>query len=160
MPEPIGNPSPPTGLSRLFWRAPIWLYRLGLGGILGKRFLLLIHTGRKSGLTRQTVLEVVNYDPPTETYIVAAGFGTRSDWCQNIIKTPQAMIQVGRNQTAVTARQLLPEAAGQALVDYAQRNPQAAKGLMRLCGYRVDGSERDYYLLGRDVIPFFALEPR
>lgn len=54
---PIGNKKP-RGLLRLGFRLPIWLYRLNLGWILGERFLLLTHTGRKSGLVRQTVIEV------------------------------------------------------------------------------------------------------
>jgi hypothetical protein len=44
--------------NRFMMRAPIALYRVGLGGLLGKRFLLLEHTGRKSGLTRRTALEI------------------------------------------------------------------------------------------------------
>ena len=36
---------PRTRLRRALFRAPIWLYRLGLGGLLGGRFLLLTHTG-------------------------------------------------------------------------------------------------------------------
>ena len=47
---------PVTGLKRIMFRAPIFLYRIGLGGLLGKRFLLLNHIGRK------TVMEVVNHD--------------------------------------------------------------------------------------------------
>ena len=45
------------------------------------------------------------------------------------------------------------------MVDYAHRNPRSAKQLMRLCGYEVDGSDDDYYVMGQDVIPFLALEP-
>lgn len=46
------------------------------------------------------------------------------------------------------------------MVQYAQRHPQAAMNLMSLCGYRVDGSDEDYFILGRDVVPFIALKPR
>ena len=49
MPEKIGKAEPPTGLARLLWRAPIWMYRLHLGRLMGGRFLLLHHTGRVSG---------------------------------------------------------------------------------------------------------------
>jgi hypothetical protein len=31
---------------------------------------------------------------------------------------------------------------------------------MRLCGYRVDGSQEDYFIMGRDHIPFVVFEPR
>lgn len=38
---------PPTApVPRALFRAPIWIYRLGLGGLLGHRFVLL--TDRKS----------------------------------------------------------------------------------------------------------------
>ena len=58
MPQQIGHPKPPRGLKRLFLRAPIWCYRLELGWIPGKRFLLLTHTGRKSGLEALLVLHL------------------------------------------------------------------------------------------------------
>ena len=41
MVEKIKEVHPPRGLARLGWRAPIWFYRLGLGGLLGGRFVLL-----------------------------------------------------------------------------------------------------------------------
>jgi hypothetical protein len=52
---------PPKGLLRLMLRLPIWLYRLRLGWLLGNRFLLLTHVGRKTGLPHQTVVEVVSH---------------------------------------------------------------------------------------------------
>jgi deazaflavin-dependent oxidoreductase (nitroreductase family) len=160
MPEKVGKGEPPKGFNRLMFRAPIWLYRLGLGGVLGKRFLLLKHTGRKSGLPRQTVLEVVDYNETSNTYYIASGYGEQSDWYKNIRKIPDVTIQVGRKESAVTAVPLTPDESGQAMVKYAHRHPKAAKELMRLCGYKVTGSEEDYFIVGRDIIPFIALEPK
>jgi deazaflavin-dependent oxidoreductase (nitroreductase family) len=160
MPEKIGEVGPPRGFSRLLWRAPIWFYRLGFGWMLGGRFLLLNHVGRKSGLPRQAVLEVAGHDAQKDTYTVASGFGANSDWYQNVLKTPDVTIQVGRKQVAVRARPLYPDESGQVMVDYARRNPTAAKSLMRFCGYRVDGSEQDYFIMGHDHIPFVVFEPR
>jgi hypothetical protein len=57
--------SKPTGASRLAFRLPIYLYRLDLGRLLGHRFLLLVHRGRESGLLRETLLEVLLYEPAT-----------------------------------------------------------------------------------------------
>ncbi len=54
---------PPSGVSRALFRAPIYLYRLGLGWLFGKRILLLNHIGRVSGKQRQVILEVVEHDP-------------------------------------------------------------------------------------------------
>ncbi len=65
-PKPPWLKSKPSGFLRLAFRLPIYLYRLNLGWLLGHRGLLLIHRGRKSGLLRETVLEVVRYDPATK----------------------------------------------------------------------------------------------
>lgn len=94
---------PVTGLKKFFFRAPLFLYRMGLGGLLGQRFLLLNHTGRKSGQPRQTVLEVVNHDKTNDTYFIASGFGKKSDWYLNILTHPKVEIQVGWRKMAVTA---------------------------------------------------------
>ncbi|MCP4168358.1 MAG: nitroreductase family deazaflavin-dependent oxidoreductase [Chloroflexi bacterium] len=160
MPEKIWKTNPPKGFSRLLWRAPIWIYRLKLGWLMGGRFLLLHHSGRSSGLPRQTVLEIVAHDEMAGTYMIASGFGPKSDWFRNIKKSPEVSIEVGRSKLDMLAGPLEPEASGRAMVDYAHRNPRAAKELMRICGYRVDGSDEDYYELGRDIVPFVELTPR
>jgi deazaflavin-dependent oxidoreductase (nitroreductase family) len=102
---------PPRGLARLAWRAPIWLYRLRLGGLLGERFLLLNHIGRRSGRPRQAVLEVMYRDGGGGAYFVASGFGERSDWYRNVMVHPDVTIQVGRRRMATRAERLpLPQA--------------------------------------------------
>jgi hypothetical protein len=58
-----------------FFRAPVCLYRCRLGWLLGKRCLLLTHTGRRTGLRRQTVLEVVDYRKEGPEVVVVNGFG-------------------------------------------------------------------------------------
>lgn len=160
MPEKVGNANPPRGVRRLLWRTPIWFYRLGLGGLFGKRMLLLHHTGRSSGLPRENVLEVVDYEEVTNTFYVASGFGKKSDWYRNIVKQPQVSITLGRKEIPVTAVPLSPEESGQALLEYARHHPTAAKNLMSICGYKVDGSDEDYFVMGRDIVPFIALRPR
>ena len=157
MPQKISDPKPPRGFKRMLLRAPIWVYRLGLAWLLGKRFLLLHHTGRRSGLPRQTVLEVVKYDADTDTYFIASGFGKQSDWYQNLLKTPAVSIQVGNRRMNVMAHPLTPEQSGEAMVDYARRYPKAARIICRQVGYQLDGSEDDYRAVGREAIPFVEL---
>ena len=147
------------GLSRLLFRLPIWLYRLRLGWVLGERFLLLNHVGRKSGRVRRSVLEVAGHDEETDTYLVAAGFGPRSDWYRNLLETPEATIQVGRRRLQVVAEPLLPVESGKAMVDYARRHPMAVRGLMRVLGLKAD-SEADYRTLGQEAVPFVSFRPR
>jgi hypothetical protein len=67
--------SKPAGALRLAFRLPIYLYRLNLGWMLGHRFLLFVHLGRKSGLLRETVLEVILYDPATRESVVLSAWG-------------------------------------------------------------------------------------
>jgi deazaflavin-dependent oxidoreductase (nitroreductase family) len=57
-----------------------------MGWMLGGRFLMLTHTGRKSGKRRHVVVEVVDHAKTTDTYYIASGWGEKSDWSQNIQK--------------------------------------------------------------------------
>jgi deazaflavin-dependent oxidoreductase (nitroreductase family) len=159
MVEKIKDVHPPRGLARLVWRAPIWIYRLGLGSLLGGRFVLLNHVGRKSGLPRQAVLEVVFHDPETGAYVVAAGFGEKSDWYQNVMAHPGVSIQVGRKRLDVRAERLPLAQASTVMLDYNHRHPASLRTLAGILGYRTDGSEADVrYLAG--IIPVVALIPQ
>jgi deazaflavin-dependent oxidoreductase (nitroreductase family) len=158
MPEKIRELSPPRGLSRAFFRFPIYIYRLGLGGIFGKRMLLLNHTGRVSGLPRQAMLEVVNHDPDTGTFVVNAGFGPDSDWYRNLMAHPDASIVVGRKKIDVRAEQLAPTEAGPLMLNFVRQHPQEAR-FVRQLGYEVDGSDEDWIALGEELI-LIALRPR
>ncbi|HKI54146.1 MAG TPA: nitroreductase family deazaflavin-dependent oxidoreductase, partial [Anaerolineales bacterium] len=93
---------PPSKALRFGLRLPIFLYRIKLGWLLGDRFLMLTHTGRKSGLPRHTVIEVVKHDKETDTYYVVSGWGEKSDWYRNIRKTPQVTVQSGRRKFQTT----------------------------------------------------------
>jgi deazaflavin-dependent oxidoreductase (nitroreductase family) len=159
MPEKISEPKPPRGLARLAWRAPIWFYRLGLGGVLGERFVLLNHTGRKSGRPRQTVLEVVRHDKESGAYIVASGFGEKADWYKNVMAHPEITIQVGRKRLAARAERLPLPQATEVMLDYNRRHPAMLRTLAGIMGYRSDGSEADARFFA-GVIPILALIPR
>jgi deazaflavin-dependent oxidoreductase (nitroreductase family) len=159
MPEKIRSVKRPRGLARLTFRLPIWLYRLGLGGLLGCRFLMLTHIGRRSGLPRRTVLEVVRHDRESETFVVAAGFGAESDWYRNIRRHPQVTVQSGRRNYQMNATFLTPEEAGDELLNYHRRHPLASRELARIMGYRLDGSEADVRALGQ-LLPMVAFHPR
>jgi deazaflavin-dependent oxidoreductase (nitroreductase family) len=158
MADKIKDVQPPRGLARLGWRAPIWFYRLGLGGLLGGRFVLLNHIGRKSGLPRQAVLEVVYYYKDTGAYVVASGFGEKSDWYQNVIANPKVTIQVGRNRMAARAERLPLDQTVEVLLDYNRRHPTALRNLAGILGYRTDGSEADVRFFA-GVLPMIILTP-
>ncbi len=48
MTKQLENKPLPKGIFRLLNRLPIFLYKCGLGFILGRRFLMLTHCGRKN----------------------------------------------------------------------------------------------------------------
>lgn len=150
---------PPSGLSRLFYRFPILLYRIGLGWLLGERFLLLHHTGRKTGLPRQTVLEVVRHDEESDTYFVASGWGEKSDWFRNIMQTPKVEIEVGRRHLNAVAERLEPEEAERELVDYERRHPKALRTLAKYMGFDFSGTREDIYAMVQQL-PMVAFRPR
>jgi deazaflavin-dependent oxidoreductase (nitroreductase family) len=115
----------PKGILRLVMRLPILLYRLHLGWLLGKRFLLLEHRGRRTGLLRKAVVEVVDHDPQEGTYVAAAAWGRQSDWYLNILAEPDVHVTVGTFRFHATARQLSREEAVGHLQTYSARHPLA-----------------------------------
>lgn len=109
-------------------RAPIVLYRLGLGGLLGRRFVLLEHRGRRSGLIRQVVLETLSTEQ--DMIHVVSGYGWSAQWLRNVRADPRVRVTCGwarpRGARAVI---LPPDEAVSVLDDYRQRHPLAARVL-------------------------------
>lgn len=140
-------------------RLPIWLYRMRLGWLLGNRFLMLTHTGRKSGQPRQTVIEVVGHDKETDTYYVVSGWGKKSDWYQNLLKLPHTTIHVGRRKFRAMAEFIPSEKAIKILEVYAREHPLAFKELSGLfLGERMEpGSDAARTLA--EKMPMVALHP-
>ncbi|WP_406446916.1 nitroreductase family deazaflavin-dependent oxidoreductase [Streptomyces sp. NBC_01613] len=152
------RPPLPVGLRRFVARLPVLLFRVGLGRVFGQRLLLLHHTGRMSGQSRQVILEVVAYDPAHGTWIVASGFGPKAAWYQNLRRQPQAVVQIGNRRYTVTAQFLPPEEGGAIMARYAPRHPRTARRLCAFMGFSVDGSERSFREVGQSV-PFVRLAP-
>ena len=80
---------------KYFNRFMLSLWRLGLGPMLNMgptmagRYMVITHTGRKSGLKRRTP---VNYAVVNDEVYCTAGFGSGSDWYRNIIVNPQVEV--------------------------------------------------------------------
>ena len=159
MPTKISDPHPPRGLTRGLLRLPNWLFRLHLGWLLFGHFLQVTHTGRRSGLPRRTVLEVLCHDRASDAYMVMAGFGPRSDWVRNIEQTPRVEIAVGLRRLAASAAVLGSDEAAAAILDYTRRFPFARGIIARVMGYRTDGSDADFRALARlaTVVAFCPL---
>ncbi|HET9162039.1 MAG TPA: nitroreductase family deazaflavin-dependent oxidoreductase [Solirubrobacterales bacterium] len=126
-------------------RVPALLYRLGAGPLLGHRFLLLTHRGRRSGRSYRTMLEVVRWSPPMREAVVMSGFGPSSNWYLNILADGAEEIQIGGERFRPQVRRLETEEAIAALTDYERRNrllaPLVRAIFSRLAGFAYDGSE-------------------
>jgi len=81
---------PSAGWSRMMFKAPINFWRLGLGPLTGKIFLLITTTGRVSGLPRRTMVE---YHKVEGRKYAACAFGDKADWYRNIQTDPNVTIQ-------------------------------------------------------------------
>ena len=142
------------------FRSPIWIYRVGLGAVFGRRLLLLNHIGRRTGTPRKTILEVVQYDPTDRSYVVASGWGPQAAWYRNILEQPAVSVEVGNSTIPVTAEPLAEDAGAEIFARYAARRPRiAAFALPRVLGMSVDGSDADFRAAGRRM-PFVRLTPR
>jgi deazaflavin-dependent oxidoreductase (nitroreductase family) len=142
---------PPSKLLRLFYRFPIYLYRLGLGRLLGKRFIHIQHTGRKSGLPRHSVVEVAGYDPQEDAYYIAAAYGEKADWLRNMMKNPEVKAQVGGRHFDGMAARLDPDETFQLYEDYNKRHPGMIFTLSRLVGYSVPRNEEGLHLIAQKM---------
>ena len=93
--------------ARRVLRGPTALYDVGLGWILGHRFLMLTHRGRRTGRLYRTVLEVLQWDREAHEAVVMAGLGKRAQWYR---KRRRRRFGRGRHRPrALAARDPLPQ---------------------------------------------------
>ncbi len=148
---------------RGLFRAPAYLYRWRCGWLLGRRFLLLVHTGRCTGLRRETVLEIMEYRDEGPEVVVMSAFGPKSDWLRNIQATPGPEVVIGSRRFTAVHRILGADEAVEVIAGYEQRNrliaPIIYAVLSRLLGWRYVGSELDSRWLAAHL-PLIAFRPR
>jgi deazaflavin-dependent oxidoreductase (nitroreductase family) len=161
--RPDGGPRPPRGLLRAALRLPVLLFRARLGFLLGHRFLLLVHRGRRSGRRYEVVLEVIRHDRERNESVVLSGFGPRASWYRNLRAGPAVEVRIGRDRYSPVHRILGPREAVDALADYERRNrliaPLVRAVLGRLAGIGYDASpQAREQLVAR--LPLVAFRPR
>jgi len=172
--EAVGEPStarttvagpgrePPRGPLRWLFDVPAVAYRLGLGWIFGRRYLMLTHRGRRSGAIRKTVVEAASFDPVTFESVVVAGWGDRTNWYRNIVASPAIAIETGGRRYHPMQRILEPVEVRDVLRGYLRRNPWARGVIERLGLGPTDGALPDAriaHLRGVAFRPDPALAP-
>jgi deazaflavin-dependent oxidoreductase (nitroreductase family) len=125
------------------------LYRWKCGWLLGCRFLLLIYVGRRTGLRRYTVLEVVEYRKEGPEAVVMSAFGPAADWLRNVETTPNLEVVIGSQRFIAAYRVLDEQEAGRVITGYEQRNwliaPIIRLVLRHLLGWRYNGAPGNRY---------------
>jgi len=81
-------------------KIPLITWRLGLGPLTGRLFLVLTITGRKSGLPRRAMVEYHRFN--NKKYI-ASGFGAEAQWYKNIVADPRITVQTSDGTESVRA---------------------------------------------------------
>jgi deazaflavin-dependent oxidoreductase (nitroreductase family) len=152
-------PALPNSALKLGLRLPLCLYRLGLGRLLGHRFLLLTHRGRKSGLIRRTTLEVILYDTSARESVVLSALGKKADWYRNIEASPALEVETGGDRYAPAQRLLGVGETYAAITEYAIRHPFAVRVLERVFGSPLTRSEEARRDFARSVA-LVAFRPR
>jgi deazaflavin-dependent oxidoreductase (nitroreductase family) len=147
---------------RYLLRVPVYFYRWHLGLLFGKRFLLLTHTGRRTGARRQTILEVMEYRKDGPEAVVMSGFGRNSDWLRNIETTPNEEIDLGAAHFKACHRFLGEEEALNVVRNYELRHrlmfPMVRWVLGQLLGWPYRGSNEDQRRLVQQL-PLLAFRP-
>lgn len=159
MDKPLTQKKLPGSLLRVFLRIPILFYKIGLGFVFGKLFLMLTHKGRVSGLKRNVVLEVVGHDRDNGIYYIASGWGRQSNWYKNVLINPMVRVHISTKMFEAMAKELDREEAGKILFKYAKRY----KGFFNIISRRIVGktlefSEESCMILA-EFMPVVGLTP-
>lgn len=142
----------PTGVLKALLRAPIWIYRARLGRLLGHRFVYLAHTGRRSGLRREVVVEVVRYDAAVPEVVVVAAWGKNPDWYANLRAAPALEVRIAGQRWEHPEHRFLDGAGTLAVLRaYGTAHPRAWRRLAPVLGFPADLDDPRWPDLAREV---------
>lgn len=130
------------------WSLP--LYRLRLGWLLGHRFMLITHAGRRSGKTRRTCVMVLRFDARSGEAFVAAG-SPRADWYQNIHASPAVEVAVGARRYRPVQRFLTAGEIAQVLAWSRDHQRFRARVQSRFFGWPWPPADEDLQRLSRSL---------
>lgn len=135
--RPITLAYPSSHLLRQAFKAPIFLWRMGLGFLIGKIFMILTTTGRKSTQPRHTAIEFHEYKGRKYVY---SGYGEKADWYKNILADPRVTIQTASGTEHVIAHRITDEGELIEAFEYMAHNPTMRRWVQAL-GFRLSLDE-------------------
>ncbi len=92
-------------------------------------------------MLRETVLEVILYEPATRESVVLSAWGEKADWYRNVVATPALEVRTGGQRYVPEQRFLAPDENHAMLADYRRRHPLAFRIFARVFGYPLGGTE-------------------
>ena len=145
---------PGDAWKRTLFKAPIQLWRLGLGPIIGKVILLITHTGRKTGLPRRTMVEYHKLDGAK---YAPCAFGLKADWYKNIVANPYVTIQSSDGVESVNAIRVTDDQELVAVYElFKRRDPLLLKWYLRSLDIQQDYAD---LLAKKDRIYWLRFDP-
>jgi deazaflavin-dependent oxidoreductase (nitroreductase family) len=127
----------------MLFRLPSVLYRAGLGALLGHRFLVLAHRGRRTGRLHRTPIEVVAYDRESGEAMAISAWGECADWYRNLRAGSPAEVWLGASRFAAEVRFLDHSETVDLLLDFRRRHPLEARLARPILGWTLTGSEAE-----------------
>jgi deazaflavin-dependent oxidoreductase (nitroreductase family) len=120
---------------RLLWainRIPTWMFQLGLGRLLGNRFAMIVHKGRKTGNHNTVIVETASGDPDTGRVVFVSAYGKKAQWYLNLAKAPAISFPMkGRTWLSPRHEFLGPEETEKAVASYFEHYPGIANFLAK-----------------------------
>jgi len=145
---------PESKWRRTLFRAPIFLWRLGLGPIIGHNMLLLTTTGRKTGLPRRALTE---YHTLQGKIYVPCAFGPQSDWYKNLVADPHVTVQTWQGAESMLATRVTEDEELLAIIDLMRsRNPVMLAWYFESLGI---AEESEDILANKDRIYIIRFDP-
>jgi deazaflavin-dependent oxidoreductase (nitroreductase family) len=161
--DPTFERERPSIWRRLFFKAPIALYKDGLAEIMRSRcVMLLTTTGRRSGLPRTTG---VSFMAMKDHFVVFSGWGIQSDWYRNLLVNPAVTIQVGRRTLDATAIPVADQSRRRELMHQMRSRankcgpPEPVRTLLRRTGVFDYEGELDLAVAQQGALPVIELVP-
>jgi deazaflavin-dependent oxidoreductase (nitroreductase family) len=103
----------------------------------------ITHRGRKSGLLRRTILEVLSYDPQTREVQIVSGWEGKTDWYRNIQREPALEVRIGRVHYRPVQEFLSPEETAELILTLFRQHPREVRFVGPLLGIDPDAEGAD-----------------
>jgi deazaflavin-dependent oxidoreductase (nitroreductase family) len=154
----LGLRRKPGRLALAVFRMPLRAYRHDKGWLLGRTFVELVHTGRKTGRQYEVVAMVLRYDTEAHEAVVVAGWGPDTDWVRNLHAGPAVRVLLGRETFVPAHRFLSDDEAFDVVAQFRREHPhrvRLATTIMKWGDFRSDATVRDFIA----THPFVAFRP-